>query len=129
MYYKDCPFSELIGKTFSKVTGRVGHDEMHFVGDGYEYVLYHSQDCCESVAVEDICGELADLEDSPILEAYESSNSGTIGDWGDSQTWTFYNIRTMRGSVTIRWLGRSNGYYSEKVSFGRVVDKKRSRED
>ena len=55
-------FSDLVGHTLKSVTGAVGDDEIVFeLESGEKYCLYHSQDCCEVVEVEDICGDLADL--------------------------------------------------------------------
>lgn len=115
-------FNELLGKTLTEVTGAVGGDEIVFTETGGKrFKLYHDQDCCESVNVEDICGDLADLIDAPIVEAEEISNSEPCFEArakpSDSFTWTFYKIRTAKGAVTIRWLGESNGYYSESARF------------
>ena len=125
-YYKEGyrDFSDIVGKTFKSITGLVeGSDEIIFTfTDGSEYKMYHDQDCCESVSVADVCGDIEDLIDATVLEAREDTNSedtfGKTGyDMDDSFTWTFYNIQTNKGCVQIRWLGTSNGYYSESVDF------------
>jgi hypothetical protein len=121
-------FEDLKGKTLTNVTGKVGDDEMLFKTDtGEEFKLYHMQDCCESVTIEDIVGDLSDLVGSPILEAEESTSDKNPTDakpetleYQDSFTWTFYKIGTIKGSVAIRWYGESNGYYSESVDFDKV---------
>lgn len=116
-------FEDLVGKTLRDVR-QVGEDEIYFeCEDGKNYHLYHSQDCGESVVVESITGDLADLVGTPILMAEEASSEddppGYKHDYQpESQTWTFYKLRTIKGSVDIRWHGSSNGYYSERVDFG-----------
>lgn len=112
----------LVGKTLVEVVGDVGDEIIIFkVDDGSEYHMLHEQDCCESVNIEDIVGNVNDLVGSPILYADESSNSddppaaGYVGYIPDSYTWTFYSLSTIKGTVTIRWYGESNGYYSESV--------------
>lgn len=119
--------SDLIGETLVNVYMDADKNNVYFeASDGRVFSMTHHQDCCESVSVEDICGDLQDLVGSPILEAEEVSNSGH--DYDDpvvdppydnceSWTWTFYKLATNKGSVTIRWLGTSNGYYSEGVDF------------
>ncbi len=86
--------------------------------DGEEYRMYHDQDCCESVYLEDVAGDLADLLDTPILLAEEVSNINNAN--GAEETWTFYKLSTINGTVTLRWYGSSNGYYSTDVSFHRM---------
>lgn len=111
---------ELIDKTIIYISGHeIGSLQINFAcSDGSEYALYHSQDCCEHVRIEDISGDITDLIGSPITLAEEISSEGhPAPENPDSYTWTFYRLATAKGYVTIRWLGESNGYYSESVSF------------
>lgn len=143
----DWEFSDLVGKTLTKVivSENDGDDRINFLTvDGDNFQLFHSQSCCERVVIESINGDLDDLIGTPILVAeercsdkdpdevikrrlreksvWEEANPGeTYYEYTpESQTWTFYTIRTIKGSVDIRWHGSSNGYYSESVDFTRL---------
>jgi hypothetical protein len=121
-------FSILVGKTLTECI--VGGDTIDFVCDnGERFQSYHDQNCCESVDVEDVIGDIADIVGSPILVAKEVANDlppktheGTYSYTDESATWTFYKIDTAKGGVTIRWYGHSNGYYSESVYFKRLSE-------
>lgn len=129
-YYNDnVGVSVLMGKTLKNIDK--AHDEIIFeTVDGEKYAMFHKQDCCESVTIDDICGELEDLIGTPILQAEESSSRDETpegvpakpkGEYDDdSVTWTFYRFATIKGSVVVRWYGTSNGYYSESVDFVKV---------
>jgi hypothetical protein len=116
----------LLGKTIKKIDVFKGHDQeiIFTISDTEKYKMYHQDDCCETVTIEDICGEIDWLIDSPILRAEERSNRDDPApareDDPESYTWTFYELCTLKGSVTIRWFGTSNGYYSESVDFIRI---------
>ena len=117
--------NELIGRIISRidVNRNDGDDRIVFyLNDGDRYEMYHSQDCCESVNIEDIEGDVDDLTGTPIITAEESSNrgDGDDDDYDDSETWTYYKFSTILGYVTIRWYGTSNGYYSESVNFDKI---------
>lgn len=118
-------FEILTGKTLISIAGAtVGSESIVFTtSDGEKFEMYHSNDCCESVEVEDIDGDIADLIGSPIVIADDAESDSNITPPGcpelgdESWTWTFYRMATIKGWVVIRWYGSSNGYYSESVSF------------
>lgn len=88
-----------------------------FFDNGMKAVFYHMQDCCESVRLEDfnLQGELT----GPIYEAYESVSDKGEQDY-EHETWTFYRLATMNGTLFMRWVGSSNGYYGEGVDIAYV---------
>jgi len=127
-YDKLCEVDVLKGKTLSSVH-RDGDEEILFeTVDGDVYRMFHSQDCCESVYIESIVGDLQDLVGEEILVAEANENLFDIlknagkeeDDCDESYTWTFYKFATRKGYVDIRWYGSSNGYYSESVDFVKV---------
>ena len=127
---KSAKVEELIGKTIAEITGMAEQsEEIRIVcTDGTKYKFYHSQDCCETVDVNDVVGNPEDLIGSPVTMAEESTNCYERGEDPenkslDSHTWTFYKFATLKGYVTIRWLGESNGYYSECVDFVKMEPK------
>ena len=104
----------MIGKIFTCVEQR--GDELVFSNDVETFRFHHYQDCCESVYIEAIVGDLSDLVGVPILMAEESSNDMVSTEYGDVIEWTFYKFATIKGYVDVRWQGSSNGYYSTSVS-------------
>lgn len=115
---------EFKGKTLVDVV--VSHATIYFeFNDGSAYMMYHEQDCCENVTIDDIDGDLKDLIGSPLLVAEKRTNCDTPptdGRYYDSFTWTFYTLATVKATVTIKWFGESNGYYSEEVDIHKYRD-------
>jgi len=112
-------FHKIENKTIESI--HVNREDEHRItftfSDGEVWEMYHLQDCCEVVQIESIVGDLKHLINSPLLIAEERTRHTEDG--GGSETWTFYELATVWGSVTIRWHGESNGYYSERVEFAK----------
>lgn len=87
-------FEPLLGRTIVKIEG--------------------AEKDSEDVRIEDIGGDINNLIGNPVLLAEEVTNEGEV-EYGDTCTWTWYHFATIKGYVTIRWYGESNGYYSESV--------------
>lgn len=95
--------------------------------DGRTFKFYHKQEYNESVQITNICGDLDDLVGTPIILAEERVETKKINDY-DYCTFTFYEFRTIKGSVTITWQGEQSepdgGCYSESVDFEEILEKK-----
>ena len=114
---------DLLGQTIELIEAEVGSDRVKIVTqEGATYLMFHDQDCCEDIEVNEIIGDLEDLIGSPLVMAEESSNNDDPkpSEYSYSWTWTFYRFATAKGTVVLRWLGESNGYYGESVEIHRV---------
>ena len=115
---------ELLNKTITEI--KPSDEQIIFtLSDGSKYKMYHEQDCCESVWLEDTVGEYSDLLNSPILRAEEVHSDDkppTTQYLDESSTWTYYTLATIKGTVVLRWFGTSNGYYSESVDFKLITE-------
>lgn len=80
-YDRYCNVDVLKGKTLESISGEAGDGEVVFkTTDGETYRMYHQQDCCESVYLNDVVGDMQDLVGSEILIAEEVE-----GDWSLKQ--------------------------------------------
>lgn len=117
--------SELNGEIISTISGvEIDSEEVIITtATGKAIKLWHQQACQESVSLADFDGDPASLIGALVNCAEEVSSEQSDLDSENSQTWTFYKIETSKGGLWLRWLGESNGYYSEKVDVvgGRVV--------
>ena len=94
---------------------------------GRQIRIYHERDCCEYVRIISRDGEWIDLVGKVIVDAHEEIHQTpsdlrlfgvNIDDYDDtSATLTIVTLKADDATVISRWLGESNGYYSESVDF------------
>ena len=73
-------FEDLVGKMLIKAENLDDEELVFTLDNGKAYKLYHEQDCCESVRIADIVGDLEDLIGLPILMAEAVSNRSETED-------------------------------------------------
>lgn len=116
---------KLVGETL-KYVDDCGDEILLTTESGKKYKIYHSQDCCESVSVLDTKGNWHDLIGKVIRVAEHDEESNPdkeeIGvDYYDSATLTTLTFKTDENTVISRWIGESNGYYSESVDIADIT--------
>lgn len=108
--------STLIGATIRKVKGmKSGSSEVVLKMDRRTLTMGHRQSCCESVELIDVCGDPDGLIGGIIgvfevrvgtrtkMKKQRGWLSETTEDAVAWKEYTFYEIRTSRGDVTLRW--------------------------
>lgn len=92
------------------------------LSDESEWVMYHEQDCCENVWLESGLEDLASLVGQKLLLVESVSKVRYTEDALEDERvrWTYYKFATVKSSATLRWVGKSNGWYSEQVNFEQI---------
>ena len=105
--------AQLKGMTITAVVYSEASDSLLIHLNTHVLEMIHYQDCCETVYLADVVGSFEDLIGYPLLDASETFVDTSSGDI--SSTASYYNFKTLKSSVQLRWVGESNGYYSETV--------------
>jgi len=114
---------EIQGQVFDSII--VDGNTIIFKNDFKTVEFHHEKDCCEDVYLESVDGDISLLENKVILAAEKVTNKSPAPDGRESYygEWTFYKFRTVSDSVTVRWFGESNGYYSTEVTLKETIIK------
>ena len=127
-HYKYYDAVELLGKIITEIKINESQAEVYITTSDGIYEMYHSQDCCETVRIENVFGDPTKLIGDVLVVAHEDVLSNEYPDdvpteernSTDSFTYTIYTFATKTAEVKIRWLGTSNGYYSESVQITKI---------
>jgi len=94
--------------------------------DGTKLHFYHYQDCCEQVYIYDWKGDPHQLVGKKLLMIEEDNDdfsSEMPEEPYESYTCTNFKFITNEDTVINRWIGESNGYYSESVDLNVIAPK------
>jgi len=122
MGYKSTDIESLRGEVLTHID--VSDDEIMLTTEsGRKILIYHSQDCCESVSIEGIEGDFKDLVGKVIIDVSEETDSSDSPPDGycESFTRTTHVFRVNDATVISKWIGTSNGYYSESVHLADIA--------
>ena len=113
-YSPSININQIKGMTITAVVYKESEESLLIHLNTHVLEMVHHQDCCETVYLADIVGSFEDLIGYPLLEVSESIVDAEI-DGCESSTASYYNFKTVKANVQLRWIGESNGYYSETI--------------
>ena len=112
-YSQAINIEQIKGMTITAVVYKESGESLLIHLNTHVLEMLHHQDCCETVYLADVVGSFEDLIGYPLLEVSETIVNNEL--IGESSTASYYNFNTVKASVQLRWVGESNGYYSETV--------------
>ena len=119
---KQVEFSALVGEVLDAVDIDREKDQILLTTrSGRNFLVYHKQNCCETVAISGQDGSFDKLIGKPIVEARDITVDTSEEAAGSSQTTTILVFRVDDQTVISRWIGDSNGYYSESVDIEELI--------
>lgn len=89
---------------------------------GRKIQIFHYQDCCESVSIESVEGNIVNLTGKVLIDVSEriDDSDNPPKDCDESWTRTIHTFKTNDETVIVKWIGISNGYYSENVTIEEI---------
>ena len=114
----------LVGEVLTHIdTDEKNNEVLLTTASGRQIKIFHSQDCCESVYIEDTEGNWHELIGKVLVEAKheESSEGDPPQEYAESWTRTSLTFKVDGATVISKWIGESNGYYSESVDLEDVT--------
>jgi len=125
-YNKAIEIESLIGEVLTHIDTDDSDQILLTTESGRQILIHHYQDCCETVKIEDTEGKWHELIGKPILMAkhdvYPSGDPPP--EYQDSWTRTTLTFKVNDATVISKWIGESNGYYSESVDLEEIVNGK-----
>ncbi len=128
---EDRTVEDLVGEILAYVdTDEHGEEIRLTTQTGKVFTIYHSQYCCEYVRIVDTEGNWRDLIGKVIEEVSVKADHGVYPEdrgvrpacaTDNSWTSTDFVFRVDGATVISRWVGESNGYYSESVDIAELI--------
>jgi hypothetical protein len=120
---KHVEFSALVGEVLDSVDiDREENQILLTTRSGRKFLVYHEQDCCETVAISGQDGNFDKLIGKPLIEARDIAVDTSEEAIDSSQTTTTLVFRVDDQTVISRWVGDSNGFYSESVDIAELIN-------
>lgn len=115
---KDVQPESLIGEVLTSIDIDEKENQILLTtASGRQVMICHDQDCCESVEICGTDGDWKTLIGKPIQSVTADEVNCDHEEDADSRTRTSLIFRVDGATVISRWVGDSNGYYSECVDF------------